>query len=36
FNLAMVALLFATLLTLIGNFLADMVYGWLDPRITYR
>jgi len=36
FNLALVALLFATLLTLVGNFLADVVYVWLDPRITYE
>ncbi len=36
FNLALVALLFATALTLLGNFLADLAYGWLDPRITYR
>jgi peptide/nickel transport system permease protein len=35
FNLALVALLFATALTLIGNLLADLLYGWLDPRITY-
>ncbi|MCD6074403.1 MAG: putative oligopeptide transport system permease protein appB [Rhodospirillales bacterium] len=34
FNLALVALLFATALTLIGNLLADLAYGWLDPRIT--
>ena len=36
FNLALVALLFATALTLLGNLLADMAYAWLDPRITYR
>jgi peptide/nickel transport system permease protein len=36
FNLALVALLFATLLTLAGNFLADVAYAWLDPRISYR
>ncbi|MCH7957821.1 MAG: ABC transporter permease [Proteobacteria bacterium] len=36
FNLALVALLFATLVTLIGNLLADVTYAWLDPRITYR
>ena len=36
FNLAMVALLFATFLTLLGNLLADLAYGWLDPRISYR
>lgn len=36
FNLALVALLFATLLTLVGNLLADLAYAWLDPRISYR
>ena len=36
FNLALVALLFATLVTLIGNLMADVAYAWLDPRITYR
>jgi len=33
FNLALVALLFATLLTLVGNLLADVAYAALDPRI---
>lgn len=36
FNLALVALLLATLVTLIGNFLADVAYGALDPRITFK
>ena len=36
FNLALVALLFATMLTLLGNFLADAAYVWLDPRISFR
>jgi len=36
FNLALVALLFATLLTVIGNLLADLAYAWLDPRISLR
>ncbi len=36
FNLALVALLFATALTLTGNLLADLAYSWLDPRIDYR
>lgn len=36
FNLALVALLFATLLTLVGNLAADVAYAWLDPRISYR
>ena len=34
FNLALVALLFATALTLTGNLLADLCYAWLDPRIS--
>lgn len=36
FNLALVALLLATLVTLTGNLLADLAYAWLDPRITYQ
>ncbi len=36
FNLALVALLLATLVTLAGSLLADLAYGWLDPRIAYR
>ena len=35
FNLALVALLFATLFTLAGNLLADVAYAALDPRIRY-
>ena len=35
YNLALIGLLFATLLTLIGNLLADIAYAWLDPRISY-
>ena len=35
FYVAMVALLFATGLTLLGNLLADLAYSWLDPRISY-
>ena len=34
FNLAMVALLFATFMTLAANLLADLAVGWLDPRIS--
>jgi ABC-type dipeptide/oligopeptide/nickel transport system permease component len=26
--------MFATALTLIGNFLADIGYVWLDPRVS--
>ncbi|MBY0432266.1 MAG: ABC transporter permease, partial [Rhodospirillales bacterium] len=36
FNMALVALLLATALTLTGNILADFAYAWLDPRITLR
>lgn len=35
-NVALVALLFATLTTLIGNLLADIAYVALDPRIDLR
>ena len=34
FNLALVGLLLATLTTLIANLLADLAYGWLDPRVS--
>ncbi|MEH6637096.1 MAG: ABC transporter permease [Halioglobus sp.] len=34
YNLAMVALMFATGLVLFANLLADLAYGWLDPRIV--
>jgi peptide/nickel transport system permease protein len=36
FNLALVALLLATCVTLIGNLFADLAYAWLDPRISYK
>jgi len=36
FNLALVALLLATMLTLVCNFLADVAYVWLDPRVSFR
>lgn len=36
FNLALIALLFATLLTLVGNLLADIAYVALDPRISFK
>ncbi len=35
YNVALVALLFATLLTLLSNLLADICYAWLDPRISF-
>jgi peptide/nickel transport system permease protein len=36
FNLALVGLLFATLMTLAANFAADLSYAALDPRISLR
>lgn len=33
YNLALVSLLFATLLVLAGNLLADLAYAWADPRV---
>ncbi len=36
YNLALAGLLFAAMVTLIANLLADLVYAWLDPRITYQ
>ncbi|RJO64306.1 MAG: ABC transporter permease, partial [Myxococcales bacterium] len=36
FNLALVALLFATLLTLVANLLADVAYVALDPRVSFE
>ena len=36
YNLALAALLLATFVTLCGNLLADLTYGWLDPRIRHR
>ena len=36
YNLALAALLLATVTTMLANLAADLAYGWLDPRITYR
>ena len=36
YNMALVSLLFATALVLLGNLLADLCYAWLDPRVSYR
>ncbi|MCZ6603709.1 MAG: ABC transporter permease [Alphaproteobacteria bacterium] len=36
FNLAMIAMMMATVVVLVGNFLADIGYAALDPRISYR
>jgi peptide/nickel transport system permease protein len=35
YNLALMALLFATLATLAGNLAADLAYARLDPRVRY-
>ena len=35
-NVALVALLFATLTTLVGNLLADIAYAGLDPRVSFQ
>ncbi|MGF1474730.1 MAG: ABC transporter permease [Geminicoccaceae bacterium] len=35
FNLALIGLLAATILTLLSSLFADILYAWLDPRITY-
>jgi peptide/nickel transport system permease protein len=35
YNLALAALLIATFVTLLANLVADLAYGWLDPRIDY-
>ncbi|HYC65464.1 MAG TPA: ABC transporter permease, partial [Reyranellaceae bacterium] len=34
YNLALVGLLIATSATLVGNFLADLSYAWVDPRVS--
>ena len=36
FNLALVSLMLATLVTLVSNLVADLAYAWLDPRISYE
>jgi peptide/nickel transport system permease protein len=36
YNLALVALLLATFITLMGNLLADLAYVRLDPRISFK
>lgn len=33
FNVALAGLLLATIVTLLANLVADLAYGWLDPRI---
>jgi peptide/nickel transport system permease protein len=36
FNVAMIGMLFATLITLLASLIADLAYGWLDPRISLK
>src|SRR6202162_2487404 len=36
YNLALGALLCATVATMLANLAADLAYGWLDPRVSYR
>jgi peptide/nickel transport system permease protein len=36
FNLSLVGLLLATIVTLFSSLLADLAYAWLDPRITLK
>ena len=36
YNLALAALLLATAVTMLANLAADLAYGWLDPRVSYR
>jgi peptide/nickel transport system permease protein len=36
YNLALAALLFAAVTTMLANLAADLAYGWLDPRVSYR
>jgi peptide/nickel transport system permease protein len=36
YNLALIGLLFATLLVMVSNLVADIAYAALDPRISYR
>ncbi len=36
YNLALAALLLAAMTTMLANLAADLAYGWLDPRVSYR
>ena len=36
YNLALAGLLLAAVVTMAANLAADLAYGWLDPRVTYR
>lgn len=35
YSVIMAILLISTVLTIIGTFIADIAYGWVDPRIRY-
>ncbi|MGE0260983.1 MAG: ABC transporter permease [Alphaproteobacteria bacterium] len=36
YNLALAALLLAAIVAMLANLAADLAYGWLDPRVSYR
>lgn len=36
YSILMAILLIGTFLTILGTFLADLAYGWVDPRIRYN
>jgi peptide/nickel transport system permease protein len=36
YNLALAALLLAAIAAMLANLAADLAYGWLDPRVSYR
>ena len=36
YNLALATLLLSTALVLIANFIADVMYAWLDPRVHFQ
>ena len=36
YNLALAGLLLATVTAMLANLVADLAYGWLDPRVSYR
>lgn len=36
FSVAMIGMLFATIVTLLASLAADLAYGWLDPRISLK
>ncbi|MBV9829800.1 MAG: ABC transporter permease [Alphaproteobacteria bacterium] len=36
YNLALAALMLASVTAMLANLVADLAYGWLDPRISYQ